>query len=85
MPAASRCGVALVTQSVVFPRRYGAARARRWLRKHKLKARKLDRTATQLRFRQLDPRRMCAAGNFATISMGQTGIRKILCCPKLPR
>jgi hypothetical protein len=84
MPAA-RCGVALVTQSVVFPRRYGVARARRWLRKHKLKARKLDRTATQLRFRQLDPRRTCAAGNFATISMGQTGIQKILCCPKSKR
>jgi len=84
MPAA-RCGVALVTQSVVFPRRYGVARARRWLRTHKLKARKLDRTATQLRFRQLDPRRACAAGNFATISMGATGIRKILCCPKQQR
>jgi hypothetical protein len=79
---AARCPVSLVTQSVVFPRRYSVARARRWLRKHKLSARKLDRTAHKLRFRQLDPRQTCAAGNFATIPMGQTGIQKILCCPK---
>lgn len=90
MAKAARCSLGLVTQSVVFPscpmygeRKpcYGLKAAQQWLRKHKLKADKVDRQANTLRFRQVSPR-VCRRGQFATISMGRTGIKKVLCCPK---
>lgn len=71
----------MVTQSVVFPKAYGVARAKRWLRDHGLKAGKVDRTASTLRFRQRSPS-SCKRDDFAMISMGSTGIRKVICCPK---
>jgi len=75
-----RCRTSTVTQSVVFPKAWGLARARAWLRAHGLKADKVDRTAHTLRFRQRAPK-ACQRGNYATISMGSTGIRKVICCP----
>jgi len=78
---AQRCPISTVTQSVVFPRSYGVAKARRWLRTYGAKAGKVDRTASELRFRQMPPTK-CRRGNFASIPMGATGIRKIICCPK---
>jgi len=78
---AQRCSTSTVTQSVVFPKRWGVARARRWLKSHGLRSPKVDRTATELRFRQMPPGK-CRRGNFASIPMGKTGVRKIICCPK---
>lgn len=81
MAKAARCSLSLVTQSVVFPKSFGVKAAKRWLREHKLKAGKVDRQANTLRFRQVGPS-VCRRGEFATIPMGNTGIQKVLCCPK---
>jgi hypothetical protein len=76
-----RCSVGTATQSVVFPERWGVTQARRWLATHGLRSPKVDRTATELRFRQRPPGG-CRRGTFASIPMGRTGVRKIICCPK---
>lgn len=78
---AKRCARSMVTQSVVFPKAYGVGPARRWLKEHGLTSRKVHATKGTLRFRQLPPT-ACKRGNYATIKMGATGIRKIICCPK---
>ena len=79
---AKRCPISTKVQTVIFPKRYGVTHARKWLREHGLKAGKVDRSyRNQIRFRQMAPSR-CRAGNFATIPMGETGIRKVICCPK---
>jgi hypothetical protein len=80
MPDYPKCATALVTQSVIFPRNYGAVPAKQWLRKHKLKAPNVERTKKTLRFRQRDPS-TCVRNQYATIPMGETGIKKVLCCP----
>jgi len=77
-----KCKVGMQAQSVVFSTaRYSEKRAKQWLRDHRLTIKKIDRNATQLRFRQFSPSR-CKAGQYASIPMGKTGIRKIICCPK---
>jgi hypothetical protein len=81
---AQRCPISTVTQTVIFPRAYGVPRAKKWLRKHKLKAGKVDYEANTIRFRQISPK-SCRGGEFASIPMGKTSIRKIICCPKRRR
>jgi hypothetical protein len=81
---AKRCPISTVTQTVIFPRAYGVPRAKKWLRKHKLKASKVDYEANTIRFRQISPK-SCRGGEFASIPMGKTSIRKIICCPKAKR
>lgn len=79
---ARRCPISTVTQTVIFPRSYGMGRARKWLSAHGSRSTKVDRTKNSLRFRQISPSK-CRPGNFATIPMGKTGIRKVICCPKV--
>lgn len=80
MPAYPKCPTGTVTQSVIFPKSYGAVPAKRWLRKHKLKAPNVQRTKKTLRFRQRDPS-TCVKGQYATIPMGDTPIKMVICCP----
>jgi hypothetical protein len=79
--AKKRCPVSTRTQTVIFPKSFGVAKARRWLKRHGLKSPKVDRTATELRFRQAPPGK-CRRDSFASIPMGSTGVRKIICCPR---
>jgi hypothetical protein len=78
---AKRCAAGLVTQSVIFPADYGLVAAKRWLKKNRLKAVKVDRTKNTMRFRQR-PVSACKPGNFATIAAGQSLVKLVLCCPK---
>ena len=71
----------MVTQTVIFPKAYGARKARNWLRNHRLKFGKVDRKPKTIRFRQVDPS-SCQRGSYATIDMGSTGIKKVICCPR---
>ena len=78
---AKRCPISTVTQTVIFPKSFGVAKARAWLRAHGEKAGKVDRKTGSLRFRQMPPSK-CRKGNYATLPMGSSGIRKVICCPK---
>lgn len=75
-----------VVQSIVFDKsKFDAKQARKWLREKKYKVPRVDDSGTQLRFRQIDPKRVEKQGyiNFVTKPLGTSGISLIIAYKEL--
>jgi hypothetical protein len=78
-----KCRVGTEIQSVRFDSAvWTAGEARRWLLDHGFQSPRVDRTNTQLRYRQLPPSRF-EKGSFRTIDLDKSQhISAVIGCPK---
>ena len=70
-----------VVQSVVFSKdKWTAPKAKKWLKENQYKVPKVDKTDTQLRFRQIEPAKVESDGftEYRTKELGDSGISLIL-------
>jgi hypothetical protein len=80
-----RCTVGMEVQSVIFPRDlFSPTKAKSWLRAHGFRSFKMDETDNYFRFRQRPPENF-KPGSFRIITLGNSGVRAIVACPKYGR
>jgi len=70
------------TQSILFDREeWSTRKAKAWLKRNGFAAPKVGKAENYLRYRQLHPKKACAAGSFRTKAVGR-GIKMVFCCLK---
>jgi hypothetical protein len=70
-----------VVQSVIFKNEmFSVSKAKKWLKEHKYKVVKVDKTSGMLRFRQIDPMEVENMGytEYRTKSLGNSGVELVL-------
>ena len=70
-----------IVQSVIFKKDiFSVSKAKKWLKEHKYKVVKVDRTSGMLRFRQIEPMEVEKMGftEYRTKSLGDSGVELVL-------
>lgn len=77
-----RCFVAMEIQSLLFPKEhFTLSSSKSWIKKHGYSSSKVDETDNFYRFRQHPPTSF-KDDSFRIISIGNSGVKAILACPK---
>lgn len=72
----------MVVQSLLFPSdEWTEGRAKKWMKGHDYEGRLADHSATQLRYRQIEPKEI-EPGTWATIPFGESGIQAVVGIPR---